>query len=87
MPSPFSDEHDKYLSSYLASGEEKIIGKGRKVRGKKSNGEEFPIFLSVGEVKNSSHIQFVGIIRDISEQERDRSEHNKVENVCPTLLG
>jgi two-component system sensor kinase FixL len=74
MPSPFSDEHDKYLSSYLASGEEKIIGKGRKVRGMKSNGEEFPIFLSVGEVKNSSHIQFVGIIRDISEQERDRIE-------------
>jgi two-component system sensor kinase FixL len=74
MPAPFSVEHDKYLSSYLASGEAKIIGKGRKVRGKKFNGEEFPIFLSVGEVKNSSHIQFVGIIRDISEQERDRIE-------------
>jgi two-component system sensor kinase FixL len=74
MPAPFSVEHDKYLSSYLASGEAKIIGKGRKVRGKKSNGEEFPIFLSVGEVKDTSHIQFVGIIRDISEQERDRNE-------------
>jgi two-component system sensor kinase FixL len=74
MPAPFSIEHDKYLSSYLASGEAKIIGKGRKVKGKKSNGEEFPIFLSVGEVKDSSHIQFVGIIRDISEQERDRIE-------------
>jgi two-component system sensor kinase FixL len=72
MPTPFSVEHDKYLSSYLATGETKIIGKGRKVRGKKSNGEEFPIFLSVGEVKDSSHIQFVGIIRDISEQEQNR---------------
>ncbi|MFT6989401.1 MAG: two-component system sensor kinase FixL [Paraglaciecola sp.] len=74
MPTPFSVEHDKYLTSYVASGEAKIIGKGRKVRGKKSNGEEFPIFLSVGDVKNSSHIQFVGIIRDISEQEKDRIE-------------
>jgi two-component system sensor kinase FixL len=74
MPTPFSDEHDQYLSSYLSSGENKIIGKGRKVRGKKSNGEEFPIFLSVGEVKDSSHAQFVGIIRDISELERDRIE-------------
>ena len=74
MPAPFSTDHDKYLSSYLASGEAKIIGKGRKVKGKKSNGEEFPIFLSVGEVKGSSHVQFVGIIRDISEQERDRIE-------------
>ena len=74
MPTSFSVEHDKYLSSYLSSGEAKIIGKGRKVRGKKSNGEEFPIFLSVGEVKDSSHIQFVGIIRDISEQEQDKIE-------------
>ena len=74
MPAPFSTDHDKYLSSYLASGEAKIIGKGRKVKGKKSNGEEFPIFLSVGEVKGSSQVQFVGIIRDISEQERDRIE-------------
>lgn len=74
MPDPFSIEHDKYLSSYLTSGDEKIIGKGRKVKGKKSNGEVFPIFLSVGEVKNSSDIQFVGIIRDISEQEQDRIE-------------
>mgnify|MGYP000045988442 CR=1 FL=1 len=72
MPDTFSIEHDKYLASYLTSGEEKIIDKGRKVKGKKSNGEEFPIFLSVGEVKNSSDIQFVGIIRDISEQEQDR---------------
>lgn len=74
MPTPFREEHDKYLSSYLSSGESKIIGKGRKVKGKKSNGDEFPIFLSVGEVKESSHTQFVGIIRDISEQENDRIE-------------
>ncbi|AGH45017.1 PAS/PAC sensor signal transduction histidine kinase [Paraglaciecola psychrophila 170] len=73
----------------MASGEPKIIGKGREVRGKKSNGEEFPIFLSVGEVKGSSHIQFVGIIRDISEQERDRNEarQGKVESVYLMLLG
>jgi two-component system sensor kinase FixL len=74
MPASFSVEHDKYLSSYLNSGEAKIIGKGRKVKGKKSTGEEFPIFLSVGEVKDSSHVQFVGIIRDITEQERDKVE-------------
>lgn len=77
MPSPYSEEHDYYLSSYLASGEKKIIGKGRKVKGKKSNGEVFPIHLSVGEVQNSSHTQFVGIIRDITEQERDRIEAQK----------
>jgi two-component system sensor kinase FixL len=80
MPSPYKDEHDKYLSSYLASGETKIIGKGRKVKGQKSTGEEFPIFLSVGEVKESSHIQFVGIIRDITEQEQNKAEAQESRN-------
>jgi two-component system sensor kinase FixL len=74
MPTAYSNKHDEYLASYLTSGEPKIIGKGRKMKGIKSNGEEFPIFLSIGEVKESSHIQFVGIIRDISEQERDKKE-------------
>ena len=74
MPSPFKQEHDAYLESYNKSGKAKIIGKGRNVKGKKSTGEEFPIFLSVGEVKESSHTQFVGIIRDISEQEQNKIE-------------
>jgi two-component system sensor kinase FixL len=74
MSDPFSNGHDAYLSSYLTSKEAKIISKGREGRGKKSTGEEFPIFLSIGEVKNSSHTQFVGIIRDISAQERDKIE-------------
>jgi len=70
MPDSFKNAHDGYLLAYLQTGKTNIIGKGRKLRAVKSNGHEFPIFLSVGEVKNSSHTQFVGIISDISEQEK-----------------
>lgn len=69
MPSSIKRAHNGYLAAYLQSGKANIIGKGRKLRAVKSNGQEFPIFLSVGEVKNASHVQFVGIISDISEQE------------------
>lgn len=69
MPEPLKKVHDGFLSAYLKTGKTNIIGKGRTLRGVKSNGVEFPMFLSVGEVKNSSHTQFVGIISDISEQE------------------
>ncbi|WJG07687.1 ATP-binding protein [Aliiglaciecola sp. LCG003] len=74
MPSPFKQEHDGYLASYLTTGHAQIIGKGRKTLAQRSNLETFPIFLSIGEVLNSSHRQFVGIIRDISEQEKHRKE-------------
>jgi len=70
IPGSLKNAHDDYLSSYKKSGKSNIIGTGRKLRAKKSDGQEFPIYLSVGEVKHSSHIQFVGIIRDISSEEQ-----------------
>ncbi|GAC09838.1 two-component system sensor histidine kinase NtrB [Paraglaciecola chathamensis] len=74
MPAPYQEEHDKYLDNYMKTNHAKIIGIGREVRACKKNGKVFPIELSVGEVKDSSHKQFVGIIRDISEQVKARSD-------------
>ncbi|WP_240919831.1 PAS domain S-box protein [Paraglaciecola sp. 20A4] len=74
MPEPYRREHDKYLSNYMETKNAKIIGTGREVKACKKNGEIFPIELSVGEVLESSHKQFVGIIRDISEQVKARSD-------------
>jgi two-component system sensor kinase FixL len=68
MPKTIKSAHNGYLAAYIKTGKTNIIGKGRKLQAVKSNGQEFPIFLSVGEVKHSSHTQFVGMISDISEQ-------------------
>jgi two-component system sensor kinase FixL len=74
MPEPFHSKHDNYLQHYDETGEKRIIGIGREVKARKKNGEIFPIELSVGEVQNSSHKQYVGIIRDITEQVFIRTE-------------
>lgn len=74
MPEPYALEHNGYLQHYMQTSEKRIIGKGREVKARKKSGEIFPIELSVGEVQHSSHKQFVGIIRDISEQVHFRSE-------------
>ena len=66
MPSPFREEHDRYLSRYLATGDAKIIGIGREVTGRKRDGSTFPLHLSVGEVTIAGARRFTGILHDLS---------------------
>lgn len=66
MPSPYQEEHDQYLKNYLETGERKIIGIGREVRGKRKDGSIFPIELAVSEVEFGDEVIFTGLIKDIS---------------------
>jgi PAS domain S-box-containing protein len=66
MPSPYREEHDTYLSRYLATGRAKIIGVGREVQGRRKDGTTFPLHLSVGELTIDGERKFTGILHDLS---------------------
>ena len=68
MPQPYRDEHDAYVQRYQDTGDKKIIGIGRDVTGRRKDGREFPMHLSVGEIDQVEEPYFVGIIHDITEQ-------------------
>ena len=68
MPKEYADRHDDFLEHYRRTGERKIIGIGREVKGLRRGGETFPMYLSVGEAKQESESVFVGIIHDLSER-------------------
>ncbi len=63
-------QHDKYLADYLSSGQAKIIGIGREVKGKRKDGSTFPFWLSVNETRMDGHVLFTGLIHDLSEQKK-----------------
>jgi PAS domain S-box-containing protein len=66
MPSPYHEEHDSYLSRYLATGRAKIIGIGREVQGRRKDGTTFPLHLSVGEITIQGERKFTGILHDLT---------------------
>lgn len=70
MPSPYREEHDSYLSRYLATGRAKIIGIGREVQGLRKDGTTFPLHLSVGEITIQGEQQFTGILHDLTSRVR-----------------
>ena len=70
MPPHESGEHDGYLRRYLDTGERRIIGIGREVRGRRKDGSEFPLYLAVGETSVNGERKFTGILRDLSETKR-----------------
>jgi two-component system, LuxR family, sensor kinase FixL len=69
MPSPDRDLHDSYLLRYRNTGEKRILGHPRIVNGRRADGHEFPIELSIGEAVSEGHRVFTGFIRDLSEQQ------------------
>jgi two-component system sensor kinase FixL len=70
MPSPFHEEHDRYLRRYLATGHAKIIGTGREVTGRRRDGTVFPLHLTVGEMVVAGQRKFTGMLHDLTDRAR-----------------
>src|SRR5215210_5961708 len=71
MPERFREAHEEGFRRYLGGGEAHVVGKGPvELAGLRKNGEEFPLELSLGEMREEDDILFTGVIRDITERKR-----------------
>jgi diguanylate cyclase (GGDEF)-like protein/PAS domain S-box-containing protein len=76
MPSPFREQHDRYIASFLQTRQPRIIGVGRQVIARRKNGDVFPAHLAVSAIPGSRRGSFVGLMRDLTaERERERLAH------------
>ena len=74
MPRPYRREHDRFIRRYLQSGEKRAIGIEQQVKGRRKNGEVFPIWLAVSEMKQTEEPLFVGSILEITQQKSADAE-------------
>ena len=74
MPESYAQDHDLYISSYLETGDGKIIGKGREVEGLRKDGSIFSLELGINEMRIGGKRKFVGTLRDISERKEREAQ-------------
>ena len=74
MPAPYRGEHDGYIGHYLRTGEARIIGYGRVVKGLTKDGAIFPMELAVGEARSDGQRIFTGFIRDLTSRQKMEEE-------------
>lgn len=74
MPEPYRSEHDGYIERYLTTGEARIIGYGRVVKGQTKDGAVFPMELAVGEAQSAGQRIFTGFIRDLTSRQKMEEE-------------
>jgi two-component system, LuxR family, sensor kinase FixL len=80
MPTPYRDEHDRYLERYKTTGERRIIGIGRVVVGLRRDGSTFPMELAVGEMRSADRRFFTGFIRDLTERQKTEARLQELQS-------
>lgn len=80
MPEPYHSKHDSYIRNYTSGGPSRIIGIGREVEGRRSDGSAFPLDLAVSEMWLEERRYFIGIVRDITRQKE--IDHMKQELIA-----
>jgi len=68
VPTPYAQEHAGYPGGYPGIGNVEAIDSGRKLLGKRKDGSEFPVELTVSEMALEGKRYFVAVLRDISGQ-------------------
>jgi PAS domain S-box-containing protein len=75
MPERFRAPHEAGFRRYLETNEAHVVGKGPvELVGMRKDGEEFPLELSLGEMREEDDILFAGIIRNVTERKRAEEE-------------
>ena len=70
MPDRYRDAHRAGLARYLATGEPHVIGRTVELTGRKKDGSEFPVELSLASSREGAQELFTGILRDITDRKQ-----------------
>ena len=73
LPERFRDAHMNGLRRYMETGKSDILGRRRELSALRRNGEEFPVELSLAQLRLEKGYEFSGFLRDITVRKQTES--------------
>jgi PAS domain S-box-containing protein len=86
MPERFRDAHKRGLARFLSTGETRVIGKTVELAGRRKDGSEFPLELSLTSCKVGDTVVFTGIMRDVTERRRAEDKFRGLLESAPDAM-
>jgi PAS domain S-box-containing protein len=73
LPAEFQDSHQLGFRRFVDTRQGRILGRTVELRGRRKDGTEFPLELSISALDLGGDFQFLGAIRDLTERNRLRA--------------
>lgn len=70
MPEEYHERHRRGFKHYLETGESRVIGRTVELEGLRKDGSEFPLELSLSDLRSGERHIFTAVIRDIAERKK-----------------
>src|SRR5216684_7945587 len=86
MPKRFQSAHQKGLERFRATGEAHMIGKSVELAGRRKDGSEFPLSLSLSAWEASGETFFTGILRDLTDREQAEEKFRSLLEAAPDAM-